>query len=252
MIRIAIKIILAALLLQFVASCVSRKEIVYFQNLPEEIAQLDSVQSNFKIKPNDILSITVTAYDPSAVQPFNLVLESRGGVLAQNQGYLTSADGYINFPVLGKVKAAGLSRAELAKYLTEEISQYILDPIVTINVLNFKVSILGAVNRPGTYSVQGERLTLPEALSLAGDLSVYGKRDNILILRETNGKKDYAYLDMRDAKIMESDYFYLQQNDLVYIEPNNAAIQGAIVNPSTRTIISIVSLLITIIVVFIK
>ena len=250
--RIAIKIILAALLLQFVASCVSRKEIVYFQNLPEEIARLDSVQSNFKIKPNDILGITVTAYDPSAVQPFNLILQSRGGVLAENQGYLTGADGYINFPVLGKIKAAGLSRAELAQHLTEKISEYILDPIVTINVLNFKVSILGAVNKPGTYAVQGERFTLPEALSLAGDLSVYGKRDNILILRENNGKKDYAYLDMRDAKIMQSDYFQLQQNDLIYVEPNNAAIQGAIINPGTRTILSIVSLLITIIVVFIK
>ena len=250
--RIAIKIIIAAILLQFVASCVSRKEIVYFQNLPEEIAQLDSIQSNFKIKPNDILSVTVTAYDPSAVQPFNLVLQSRGGILAENQGYLTSADGYINFPVLGKIKAAGYSRAELAEHLTERISEYILDPIVTINVLNFKVSILGAVNRPGTYAVQGERLTLPEALSLAGDLSIYGKRDNILVLRENNGKKDYAYLDMRDAKIMGSDYFQLQQNDLIYIEPNNAAIQAAVANPGIRTIIAIVSMLTTLIVVFIK
>ena len=250
--RIAIKIILAALLLQFVASCVSRKEIVYFQNLPEEIAQLDIVQSNFKIKPNDILSVTVTAYDPSAVQPFNLVLESKGGAFAQNQGYLTSADGYINFPVLGKIKAAGLSRAELAEHLTEKISEYILDPIVTINVLNFKVSILGGVNRPGTFSVQGERFTLPEAISLAGDLSVYGRPDRVLVLRENNGKKAYDYLDLRDAKIMESEYFYLQQNDLIYVEPNNMAVQAAAFPSSTRTIIGIVSLLITIIVVFIK
>ena len=250
--RIAIKIILAALLLQFVASCVSRKEIVYFQNLPEEIAQLDSVQSNFKIKPNDILSITVTAYDPSAVQPFNLVLQSRGGILAENQGYLTSADGYINFPVLGKIKAAGFSRAELGEQLTEKISEYILDPIVTINVLNFKVSILGGVTRPGTFSVQGERLTLPEAISLAGDISVYGRTDRVLVLRENDGKKDYAYLDMRDAKIMESEYFYLQQNDLIYVEPSNVALQEAAIPSSTRTIISLASLIITIIVVFIK
>ena len=250
--RIAIKIIVVALLLQFVTSCVSKQDIIYFQNLPEEIAQLDSVQSSFKIKPNDILSITVTAYDPSAVQPFNLVLQSKGGILSENQGYLTSADGYINFPVLGKIKTAGLTRAELGDQLTKAISEYILDPIVTINVLNFKVSILGGVNRPGTFAVQGERFTLPEAISLAGDLSIYGKPDRILVLRETSGKKAYAYLDLRDAKIMESEYFYLQQNDLIYVEPNNAAIQAAAFPNSTRTILSILSLLITVVVVFIK
>lgn len=250
--RLAIKIILAVLLLQFVNSCVSPKEIVYFQNLPEEFANLDSVQNNFKIKSNDILSITVTAYDPSAVQPFNLVLESRGGVLSQNQGYLTDAEGYINFPVLGKVKAAGLSRAELGQELTSRISEYILDPIVTINVLNFRVSILGAVNSPGSYSVQGERLTLTEAISLAGDLSIVGQRDNVLVLRETDGKKNYAYLDLRDAKIMESDYFYLEQNDLIYVQPNNKVVQAAGIASDPRTILSIISLLTTLIVVFIK
>lgn len=247
-----IKILIPVFLLLLIASCASRKEIAYFQNLPEQFAQMDSVQNNFKIKPNDILSITVSAYDPAAVQPFNLVLESRGGVLAQNQGYLTGADGTINFPVLGKIKVEGLTRAELSDLLTEKISEYILEPIVTINILNFKVSILGAVNAPGTYSVQGERLTLPEAISLAGDLSIYGKRDNVLVLRETNGKKDYAYLDMRDVKIMESDYYYLQQNDLIYVEPNNAAVQASIESGYTRTIISLASLIITIIVVFIK
>jgi polysaccharide export outer membrane protein len=225
---------------------------VYFQNLPEQLAQLDSVQNNFKIKPNDILSITVSAFDPTAVKPFNLVLESSGGVLAQQQGYLTGADGTINFPVLGKVKAAGLTRAELAEQLTEKISAYILDPIVTINILNFRVSVLGAVNSPGTFALQGERITLPEAISLAGDLSIYGKRDNVLVLRENNGKKDYAYLDMRDAKIMESDFYYLQQNDLIYVEPNNAAIQQSNYSQITTLFISLTSLLITIIVVFIK
>ncbi|WP_026452262.1 polysaccharide biosynthesis/export family protein [Aequorivita capsosiphonis] len=253
MIRTAIKILFTAFLLLLLGSCVSKKEIIYFQNLPEVLSQLDSVQSNFKIKPNDILNITVSAYDPAAVKPFNLVLESQGGVLAQNQGYLTGADGYINFPVLGKIKAAGLTRAELGNQLTEKISEYILDPIVTINILNFQVSILGAVNRPGTFGVQGERLTLTEAISRAGDLSMYGRRDNVLVLRENNGKKDFAYLDLRDAKIMESDYFYLQQNDLIYVEPNNAAIQSpGPFGTGTRTILSIVSLLVSLIVVFIK
>ncbi|WP_271393595.1 polysaccharide biosynthesis/export family protein [Aequorivita sinensis] len=250
--RISIKVLVPILMLFLIASCASRKEIAYFQNLPEELAQLDSVQNNFKIKPNDILSITVTAYDPSAVKPFNLVLESSGGVLAQNQGYLTGADGTINFPVLGKVKAAGLTRAELSEYLTKRISEYILDPIVTINILNFKVSVLGAVNQPGTFAVQGERLTLPEAISLAGDLHIQGKRDNVLVLRETNGKKEYAYLDLRDVKIMESEFYYLQQNDLIYVEPNSAAVQSYNDNNYLRTIVSVASLIITIIVVFIK
>lgn len=240
-----------AILLQLVASCASRKDIVYFQNLPEEIGQLDSVQNNFKIKPNDILSIVVSAYDPSAVKPFNLVLESSAGG-GKNQGYLTGADGYIEFPVLGKVKVAGLTRAELSKQLKEQISEYILNPIVTINILNFKVSILGSVTKPGVYSIQGERVTLLDAIGLAGDLSINGKRDNVLVLRETNGKKDYAYLDITDAKIMDSEYFYLQQNDLIYVEPNNAQIQSSAASSNTRILISLASLLISIFVVFIK
>ncbi|MGO3182935.1 MAG: polysaccharide biosynthesis/export family protein [Aequorivita sp.] len=248
---IAIKILFMAILLQLVASCASRKDIVYFQNLPEEIGQLDSVQNNFKIKPNDILSIVVSAYDPSAVKPFNLVLESSAGG-GKNQGYLTGADGYIEFPVLGKVKVAGLTRAELSKQLKEQISEYILNPIVTINILNFKVSILGSVTKPGVYSIQGERVTLLDAIGLAGDLSINGKRDNVLVLRETNGKKDYAYLDITDAKIMDSEYFYLQQNDLIYVEPNNAQIQSSAASSNTRILISLASLLISIFVVFIK
>lgn len=249
---ITIKLVLVSFLVLLISSCVSKKEIIYFQNISEQLAQLDSVQNNFKIKPNDILSIVVSAYDPTVAKPFNLVLESEGGLLAQQQGYLTGLDGTINIPVLGKIKAAGLTRAELSDKLTKQISEFILDPIVTINIINFKVSVLGAVNRPGTFAVQGERLTLPEALSLAGDLSMFGKRNNVLVLRETNGKKDYAYLDMRDAKIMDSEFYYLQQNDLIYVEPNNASIQSSGVTNATNTILAIVSLLITIIVVFIK
>ncbi|WP_313114919.1 polysaccharide biosynthesis/export family protein [Aequorivita sediminis] len=246
------KILFSVFVLLLIASCTSKKEIVYFQNLPEQLAQLDSVQSDFKIKPNDILNITVTAYDPIAVKPFNLVLESSGGLLAERQGYLVGADGSINFPVLGKIKAAGLTRVELSDKLTEQISEYILDPIVIINVLNFKVSILGGVNSPGTYSVQGERLTLTEAISLAGDLSVYGKRDNILVLRENNGKKDYAYLDLRDVNIMESEFYYLQQNDVVYVEPNNVVVQQSGINPIATYLISIATFITTLVVVFIK
>lgn len=250
--RTIIKILVPVFLLFLIASCTSKKEILYFQNVPEELAQLDSIQSSFKIKSNDILSITVTAFDPIAVKPFNLILESQGGVLAQNQGYLTGADGYINFPVLGMVKAAGLTRAELSEKLTKQISEFILDPIVTINILNFKVSILGAVNSPGMYNVQGERFTLTEAISLAGDLNVYGKRDNILILRETDGKKDYAYLDIRDVKIMDSEFYYLQQNDVIYVEPNNVVVQQSGINPIATYIIAIASFITTLVVVFIK
>lgn len=248
----AYKIIFSVFLLLIISSCTSRKEVVYFQNLPEELAQLDIVQNDFKIKPNDILSITVSAFDPIAVKPFNLVLESSSGVLAQNQGYLTGADGFINFPVLGMIKAAGFTRAELSEQLTKKISEYILEPIVSINILNFKVSVLGAVNSPGTFALQGERLTLTDAISLAGDLSINGKRDNILVLREIDGKKTYAYLDMRDAKIMESEFYYLQQNDLIYVEPNNAVVQQYGINPGTGYIMGIASFIITLIVVFIK
>src|SRR5690606_10072646 len=176
--RLLGSILLLAFVLALGVSCVSREKIVYFQDLEQRKALVDSIQNSFKIQPNDLLSIVVSAYDLNAVRPFNLISESRPSTDAsgvaytntQQQGYLTAEDGTIDFPVLGRVKVVGLTRTQLSEELVKQISEYVKDPIVTIRVMNFKVSVLGEVARPGTYNVQGERLTLPEALGLAGDM----------------------------------------------------------------------------------
>src|SRR5690606_29050746 len=131
------------------------------------------------------------------------------------------------FPVLGTVQVAGLTRQELIKHLKEEVSEYVQDPILNIQIINFQVTVLGEVNRPGTFTVPDERLSLSKALGLAGDLTIYGKRDNILIIRETGETKEYKYVDLTDSALLNSPYYYLQQNDVVYVEPNSAQMQGA-------------------------
>lgn len=239
-------------------SCVSREKIVYFQDLEQRKAQVDSIQNSFKIQPNDLLSIVVSAYDLNAVRPFNLVSEARPSAdiaglsynnNSQQQGYLTAEDGTIDFPVLGNIKVAGLTRTELSDLLEKRISEYVINPIVTIRVMNFKVSVLGEVSRPGTYNVQGERLTLPEALGLAGDMTIFGRRDNVLVIRDKGKTKDYKYLDLRKADVLNSDFYYLQQNDVVYVEPNNAQVQSSSFNRNTTIYISIASLLLSVMVI---
>ncbi|WP_347375000.1 polysaccharide biosynthesis/export family protein [Aequorivita sp. Q41] len=218
---------------------------------------MDSIQNSFKIQPNDLISIVVSAYDLSAVRPFNLISETRpntdfSGISSsttQQQAYLTAEDGTIDFPVLGRIKVAGLTRSGLSELLVNRISEYVKDPIVTIRVVNFKVSILGEVARPGTYNVEGERLTIPEALGLAGDMTIFGRRDNVLVIRDNGNGKQYKYLDFRDSSVLNSDFYYLQQNDVIYVEPNNAQIQSSSFNRNTSIYISIASLLLSVLVI---
>jgi len=256
--RLLGSILLLAFVLALGVSCVSREKIVYFQDLEQRKALVDSVQNSFRIQPNDLLSIVVSAYDLNAVRPFNLVSEARPATdlsgttvnsNTQQQGYLTAEDGTIDFPVLGRVKVAGLTRTELSELLVKRISEYVINPIVTIRIVNFKVSILGEVARPGTYNVQGERLTILEALGLAGDMTIFGRRDNVLVIRDNGTGKEYKYMDVREASILNSDYYYLQQNDVIYVEPNNAQIQGSSFNRNTSIYISIASLLISVLVI---
>lgn len=250
-------ILLLLMVMALGVSCVSREKIVYFQDLEQQKALVDNIQNSFKIQPNDLLSIVVSAYDLNAVRPFNLVSESRAAsdlsglsyTNTERQGYLTAEDGTIDFPVLGRVEVAGLTRTELSELLVKRISEYVKDPIVTIRVVNFKVSVLGEVTKPGTYTVNGERLTLPEALGLAGDMTIFGRRDNVLVIRDNGKTKEYKYIDFRDSSMLNSDFYYLQQNDVVYVEPNNAQIQSSSFNRNTGIYISVASLLISVLVI---
>lgn len=170
----------------------------------------------------------------------------------QLQTYLVDGEGNIEFPVLGTISVAGLTRQELQNSLKNKINDYVQNPIVNIRLVNFQVSVLGEVNRPGTFDVRDEYLTLPKALGLAGDLSIYGKRQNVLIMRENEGKKTYAYLDLTDPSIVDSPFYNLQQNDVVYVEPNGAQVQSASYNRNASVYIAIASVLVSLAVLITK
>jgi polysaccharide export outer membrane protein len=163
------------------------------------------------------------------------------------QLYLVDANGFIDFPVLGKIKVGGLTRSEALLLFQQKIAAYIKNPIVNLRIMNFKVSIQGEVTLPGTYPIASERVTLIEALSMAKDLTIYGKRDNILIIREINGVKSYNRVDITKADFINSPFYYLAQNDVVYVEPNKNKVNGSAIGTNTGVIISITSLVITLI-----
>jgi polysaccharide export outer membrane protein len=238
-----------------VFSCKPSKELVYYQNI-DGLASPEKLNSyEIKIQPDDLLMIIVSADDPESALPFNLstisipsaynTMASRGQETMQS--YLVDASGSIDFPVLGKLKVGGLSRSEVMQLLESKISKYIKNPIINIRLTNFKVSVQGEVTIPGTYPISSDRVTLIEAISMAKDLTIYGKRDNILIIREVNGVKSYNRVDITKADFINSPFYYLAQNDVVYVEPNKTRINGAAVGANTGVIISITSLLITVI-----
>jgi polysaccharide export outer membrane protein len=243
------------LLVLLVFSCAPREASVYYQNIDSLAAQEKQNSYEIKIQPDDLLMIIVSADDPESALPFNLTTISvpipgainnfMGQQLIQN--YLVDASGVIDFPVLGKLKVGGLSRSEVMQILEDKIAKYIKNPIITIRLTNFKVSVQGEVTSPGTFSVNSDRVTLIEAISMARDLTIYGKRDNILIIREVNGVKSYNRVDITKADFINSPFYYLAQNDMVYVEPNKVRINGAAVGANTGVIISITSLVITLI-----
>ena len=241
-------------------SCKPRKELVYYQNI-DGLGGAEKANSyEIKIQPDDLLMIIVSADDPESAIPFNLTAISvpttmnvgTGAMMTFRgqeavQSYLVDAEGSIDFPILGKLKVGGLSRSELMQLLETKITKYIKNPIINIRLMNFKVSIQGEVTMPGTYPVNSDRLTIIEALSMAKDLTIYGKRDNILIIREVNGVKSYNRVDITKADFINSPFYYLAQNDVVYVEPNKTRINGAAVGANTGVLISITSLVITLI-----
>jgi polysaccharide export outer membrane protein len=190
--------------------------------------------------------ISVFAEDPEIAKAFSLNAssETTAGASAGSV-YLVDANGFIDFPTLGKIKVSGLSRTEVLQLLDGKLSQYIKKPIVSLRITNFKVSVQGEVLAPGTFPVASERITLIEALTMAKDLTVYGKRNNILIIREIDGVKTFNRVDITSASFMNSPFYYLAQNDVVYVEPNQNKINGSAVGPSTGIIFSVISILIT-------
>lgn len=235
------QIVLYLILIVFLTlnSCASRQDLVYFQD--ETITEFASLKSNHQLtyKADDLITIDVTALDFEAAKPFNLPIVASNENLLNGQGnlrmqaYLIDSEGNIEFPVLGTIKIAGLTRAEATNILKQKLSEYIKDPIVNIRLANFTITVLGEVNRPGTFTVQDERLSLPEALGLAGDLTIFGKRNNVLLIREIDGVKSFAKIDLTSINVVNSPLFYLTQNDILVVEPNSAKIKSSSFNPNT-------------------
>ena len=248
--------LLILLLLGFlIGSCQTHKKLVYFQDSISENDSL-SVESNFTptLKTDDLLSINVTADDPETAVPFNLNQGLQNPNLnngytmgnQERQGYLIDENGMINFPVLGRMEIAGLKRTEVISLFEDSLTRYLSNPIVNVQILNYKVTVLGDVLRPGTFKIPNERITILEAIGLAGDLNITGHRKNVKVVRDENGKKSEHILDLTSSSVFSSPAYYLQQNDVVYVEPNTAARNNSTVWKTSGSIfISTVALVIT-------
>lgn len=244
--------ILIALSVLMMTSCASRRDVVYFQNTGDFETLVDKNSITPKFKVDDVLSIYVSTLDNVASAPFNLFRGgSEGGIRPEQVDYLIDKDGEIDFPVVGKIKVAGLSSEELRVLLRDELSEYLKDPIINIRLRNFTITVLGEVNRPGTYPVDGERITILEALGLANDLTIKGKRENVMVIRDFDGTKVYHRINLKRKEAMSSPVYYLTQNDVVYVEPNQSAITSSSLDNRATIAISIASILITSTVIFI-
>ena len=214
------------------SGCVSQQDWVYFQGEIEPKANLMPFELYYQ--PNDLLSINITALDMDAARPFNLFVSTPQtlnnlnltGQLLQ-QTYLVDEDGYITFPILGKLNVGGLSRKEATNLLVNKLKDYLNDPVVTIRLTNFRISVLGEVNKPGIYTISNDRISVPEALALAGDLSINGKRGNILLIREEENFLTKTYIDLRSDTLLNSPNYYLKPNDVIYVEPNVAKVRSS-------------------------
>lgn len=231
-------------------SCAFRKDLAYLQNI-EQKNSAEAIQSyEIKLQPDDLLSIIVYSQNPEVTVPFNLPQIQANYNIENNQTgiktYLIDKEGFINFPVLGKVHLADLTRIQANKKLVDLVTPYIENPSINLNILNFKVSVLGEVNKPGVFNLTSDRITFLEALSLSGDLTIYGKRNNILIIREADGKKSYNRIDVTSADFMNSPFYYLTQNDLIIVEPNKTKMNSSNYGPNVGVTISILTLLTTI------
>ncbi len=206
------------------ASCRKQKEITYFQNPPDSTAtnQVQALKTyEPKIHYNDILKIYISSVNKEASSFFNPLFDAETKLdNPEAYGYLVDANGIIEMPLIGSVYVEGLTVPMIRDTLKKKLEKYLQNPTVRVIFDNFKVTVLGEVEMPGIYTVKNERITIPEALGLAGDLTIYGRRTNVMIIREEEGKRNFVTIDLTKRDVFRSPYFFLHPNDVVYIEPN--------------------------------
>lgn len=241
----------------FISACTSTKKLIYFDNIQDSVIKLQSQPPEAVIQRNDLISIAVNSLNPEATAIFNAPNESTpnaNNATANDNtltvGYLVNPNGDIQFPVLGAIHVEGLTKSQLTALLIKQLTdkKLLIDPIVTIRHLNFRVSVMGEVTNPGVYTIPNEKISILEALGLAGDITIYGKKDNVLIIRQSiKGEKITKRVNLSSSEILSSPYYYLQSNDVVYVEPSRDRVakeRNAVLLP---IVISLTTLLVVVI-----
>lgn len=247
--RYLFNILFACLCLFLLSSCNTSKKILYFQDIPiNQSISIDNA-SDIVIAPKDLISIVVSSKDAQLATLFNLPRVSfltanpqlTEDLNRQTLGYVVDMNGNIDFPVLGSLKVGGLSRIQLSAMIKERLltDNQIKDPVVTVDFLNLKVSVLGEVKNPGKYGIDRDQITILEAISMAGDLTIHGKRDGVFVIREKEGHRTTFKIDLRSSDLFSSQAYYLQQNDVVYIEPNSARAGQSTINENSLKSVSL-------------
>ncbi|HCC85635.1 MAG: Polysaccharide export outer membrane protein [Bacteroidetes bacterium 38_7] len=249
---------LVLLIMAAVPGCGSSKKIAYLQGIetmtPEELAQATSLY-DARIMPKDLLTIVVSTTDPEASRPFNLVMptvsqgiSTSSGYQGQLQTYLVDNNGQIEFPVVGMITVKGLTKRQAEEKVKGLLRTYLKEePVVTVRFVNYKISVVGEVARPNTFTIQNEKVNVFEALAMAGDMTIWGRRDNVKILREdADGNKRVTMMNLNDPYVIFHPDFYLQQNDVVYVEPNKVKAQNAEIGSATGIWLSATSILISV------
>lgn len=263
--KLILSIFTALFVLSFF-SCSSTKNVAYFKNADSISLAASKGLYDAKIMPKDLLTITVSTTDPKTSAPFNLTvqdpMQSNGRVGSGAQGsllqYLVDNDGNINFPIIGMIRVAGLTKRQCEQLIHDKVKPYMAEsenPIVNVKMASFKISVLGEVAHPGVFTVETEKISLLQALANAGDLTIYGKRDNVMLVREdATGEKSVHRLNLNDANLINSPYYYLQQNDAIIVEPNKVKAQNSAIGSSTTLwfsgvgiLTSVASLVVTIV-----
>ena len=233
------------------SSCASKKDLYYFQDIDDI-----KIQNSYKyldIQPGDILDIQIKALNPESV----LIFQRQDALMRQNiqfqnraiDGYLVGDNNSINLPLIGSISTEGLNTSSLSEQIVNKLTPYIKDPSVNVRILNFRVSILGEVTRPGTYIFLEERLSIPQAIGQAGDLTINGDRNNVLLVRDLDGNKSSQFIDLTKSDFINSSNYYLKQNDVLYIRPNNAKVKSSGLVGNASTLVSILSLAVSLFIV---
>lgn len=260
-------IIIFSFVLFFLSSCTSKKKLDYLQNIESVALEASMKNALSTIQPNDQLVIMVTAKDMDVVKPFNQNFSS-GQILqyssasnnlpTQNQvstsgpTYVVDSNGNIEFPVIGKINTENKTTEELRDILKKEISKYVVNPQVSVKNTNYKITVLGEVNRPGTYNIPDAQTTLLEVLGLAGDLTIYGNRTDVLVVRNIDGVMSKERIDLTKADFINSPYFYLKQNDVIIVSPNETKQKTSRLDPNAGIYISVASIVVTILALIFK